>query len=126
LDLDQTIGHPRLVFETMSDVARVALMQGDQDRAIGYVVTILDGLQDSSLAEVEDPVQVYLTCYQVLRSGRDQRAESLLTAGHTVMTNRALQCSPSRRRLFLERIPAHRTLQQLWDQSRPGRAGDDR
>jgi tetratricopeptide (TPR) repeat protein len=126
LDLDQTIGHPRLVFETMANVARVALVQGDQDRAIGYVVTILDGLQDCSLTDVEDPVQVYLTCYQVLKSGLDPRAEALLAAGHTVMTNRAIQCSPSRRRLFLESIPANRTLQQLWDQSRFGHVGDDR
>jgi tetratricopeptide (TPR) repeat protein len=122
LELDRTFGYPRLVLQTMADLARVALQQDDQDRAITYVVTMLDGLQDYSLAGLEEPAQAYLTCYEVLRAGRDPRAEEWLEAAHTMLTERAAQCTPARRRLFLENFPAHRALLRLWEGSRAAQA----
>jgi tetratricopeptide (TPR) repeat protein len=120
LDLDQTSGYPHLVLETMADLARVALAQGDQDRAITCVVTIVDDLQDHSLVGVEEPVQVYLTCYQVLEATHDPGAEVLLATGHALLTEQASRCIPAQRHLFLESFPANCALQRLWDQSLTG------
>jgi hypothetical protein len=116
LDLDQSFGYPHLVFETMTDLARVALAQGDLYRAVAYVVTILDGLGNASPVGIEEPAQIYVTCYQVLKASQDPRAGALLASGYTVLTDWATKCSPARRSTFLECIPAHLTLQQLWNQ----------
>jgi hypothetical protein len=108
----------------MADLARVALVQGDHDLATSYAITILDGLQGYSLPGVEEPVQVFLTCYQVLKANRDPRAEALLAAGHALLAEQSAQCIHERRNLILYSFPAHRELHHLWQQSSVGHAGE--
>jgi predicted ATPase len=64
---------------------------------------------------LEEPVLVYLTCYQVLRAAGDPRAESVLRAGYSLLIERATQfVDEERRAQFLDNLPAHRTLVHAW------------
>ena len=59
---------------------------------------------------------VYLTCYQVLRAAGDPRAESVLTAGYSLLSKRAAQfVDDERRAQFLDNLPAHRTLDPCYN-----------
>jgi hypothetical protein len=119
LELDRTLGYRHLAVETTADLARVALTQSDMERATAYVATILGHLMEYGAAGTEEPVLLYLTCYQVLRARHDARAEELLAAGYVVLQGRAGQFEDvERRNLFLENVPAHRDLLRLWQHRR--------
>jgi hypothetical protein len=101
--------------ETTADLARVALAQGDLDQAAADAATIMDALRDADLAGAEEPIEVYLTCYHVLRASHNPRAEDALARGYALLRERAAQfAADDQRRSFLENIPAHRTLVRAW------------
>ena len=115
LELDRTLGYWHLAVETTADLARVALAQGDTERATIWVTSVLDHLKDHRAAGTEEPVLLYLTCYLVLRVRHDPRAEELLAAGHAILLERADQFEDAaRRHMFLENLPAHRDLLRMW------------
>jgi tetratricopeptide (TPR) repeat protein len=115
LELDRALGYRHLAVETTADLARVALAQADMKRARAYVATIVDQLEEHGAAGTEQPVLIYLTCYQVLRGQHDRRADDLLAAGYALLHSRAGQFEDvERRRMFLENLPSHRALWILW------------
>jgi ATP/maltotriose-dependent transcriptional regulator MalT len=114
-ELEQRIDNPLLEVDTLAGLARVALAQGQVERAAEYVASILDTLAERGVGGVEEPVRVYLTCHAVLHARREQSAEAMLTAGHTLLMERAAQFGDDDdRRMFLENLPAHRELLQEW------------
>jgi ATP/maltotriose-dependent transcriptional regulator MalT len=120
LESDQTLGYPHLAVEATADLARVALAQGSIAQAVAHAAGILADLQTDALNGAEEPVLVYLTCYQVLRVAGDPRAEAVLTAGYSLLIERATQfVDDARKAWFLDNLPAHRTLLHAWrDDSR--------
>jgi tetratricopeptide (TPR) repeat protein len=119
-DCDEALGVQHLRAETATDLARVALAQGDTARAVERVATILPDLEQGTLTGLEEPVLAYLTCYRVLRAAGDARADGVLAAGHAYLEERAAQfVDEERRTRFLSNLPAHRELLDDW-QARGG------
>jgi hypothetical protein len=115
LELDRAFGYRHLAVETTADLARVSLAQADIERARTYVATIVDHLEEHGAADTEQPVLIYLTCYQVLRGQHDRRADDLLAAGYALLHSQAGQFEDvERRSMFLENLPSHRALRILW------------
>jgi DNA-binding SARP family transcriptional activator/tetratricopeptide (TPR) repeat protein len=113
--LDELLGFQHLRVETATDLARVALAQGDTAQALARVATILPDLEHGTLAGLEEPVLAYLTCYQVLRAAGEARAEAVLAAGHAFLQERVAQfVDAERRSQFLGNLPAHRALLAAW------------
>lgn len=124
LAIDQALGYRHLAVETTADLARTALAQGNIAQASACVADILADLDNGTLAGTEEPVLVYLTCFQVLRAAGEPRAESVLAAGYALLSERAAQFDdPRRKSLFIDNLPAHRTLVAEWRDHR-ARAGD--
>jgi DNA-binding SARP family transcriptional activator len=123
-DLDETLGFAHLRAETATDLARVALAQGDTAQAAARVAAILPDLERGILAGLEEPVLAYLTCYQVLQAAGDARADAVLTAGHAFLQARAAQfVETEQRSRFLGNLPAHRELLAAWQARGAGTAG---
>jgi len=115
LAIDQALGYRHLAVETTADLARAALAQGNIAQASACVADILADLDNGTLAGTEEPVLVYLTCFQVLRAAGEPRAESVLAAGYALLSERAAQFDdPRRESLFIDNLPAHRTLVAEW------------
>jgi tetratricopeptide (TPR) repeat protein len=115
VDLDELLGLAHLRVETATDLARVALAQGDTAQAAARVAAILPELEQGTLAGLEEPALAYLTCYRVLSAVVDARADAVLAAGHAFLQDRAAQFVDARRRAqFLEQFPAHRELLAAW------------
>jgi DNA-binding SARP family transcriptional activator/predicted ATPase len=115
VDLDELLGFPHLRVETATDLARVALAQGDAARAAAHLATIVPDLAQRSLAGLKEPLLAYLTCYQVLRAAGDARADAVLAAGHAFLQERAAQfVDEEQRSQFLGNLPAHRALLAAW------------
>ena len=108
--------------EPLAGLANVHLAQGKMDLAWTQVEQILDYLESRASAAdmgrglhvTEEPFGVLLTCYHVLDSAQDPRAQDVLSYACFLLEERAAKISDGgKRRLFLENVVAHRELMAL-------------
>lgn len=119
--LFEELGLEHLAIEAIAGQALQALVSHDLATALECVDLILARQANgSSLGGTDEPLRIGLICYQVLAAARDVRAAAALTAAHVELQSRAAQIAdPVRRASFLENVPWHRELCQLWAR-RPG------
>ena len=104
-----------LATEAIAGLAGTRSMQGDRGGSLALVEQVLDFLARGPLEGVDEPVQIYLTCYHVLKDFGDRRADDVLQQAHDgLMANAAKIFDPAIRAAFLHNVPAHRELMQLW------------
>jgi predicted ATPase/class 3 adenylate cyclase len=109
------LGQPNKAAEPLAGLARIALAAGELGAALAYVADILAHLAEGTLEGADEPLRVYLTCYEALRAARDARAADILDAAHTLLRERAARIpDAATRRSFLEQVPYHRQLIALW------------
>jgi hypothetical protein len=61
-----------------------------------------------SLDGAEEPFWVFLSCFQILRAVKDQRAQAILETAYHQLQDRAAQLTDADlQRSFLENVPAH-------------------
>ena len=105
------VGIPALIAEPLAGLARVALAQGDAVRSLALIEEVLTHLETGTLDGAEEPMVVYLACYQTMRANADPRAPALLARARSELLARAAQITdPAARQMFLEQVAAHRGL----------------
>lgn len=115
LQLYQQLDIVPTLAEAQAGLARMALMQGDLVEARTHVEAILPILAAHPSIGMDEPFLVYLTCHRVLAASQDARALLLLQTGYHLLQSYANQITdPELRRSFLEKVPVHRMLQQLY------------
>jgi adenylate cyclase len=116
--LRQELRQPHLEMESRAGSARAALAQGDLAQAQGDVAAILAYLDaGSSLDGTDEPLRIYLTCYQVLQANQDGRADEILVTAHQALQERAARLADeSTRRAFLQSIPWHREIVRAYSE----------
>jgi tetratricopeptide (TPR) repeat protein len=116
IDLRRESGEQHRAVESLAGMARVSLAQEDQAEALSHVEEILDYLSLHTLDGTDEPFEVYLTCYQVLRVNDDDRVRDVLLAAEKLFNERLRNLGePELRRSFTERVPAHRRLAREWE-----------
>jgi predicted ATPase/DNA-binding SARP family transcriptional activator len=104
---------PRQV-EAQAGLARTLLARQQVKEAVTAVMPALPYLENKRLVGANDPVQVYLTVYQVLTAAGDDRAAGYLNAGQALLAELTTHLAePDLRRAFQENIPSHRAIMQL-------------
>jgi tetratricopeptide (TPR) repeat protein len=118
LQIRQSLAQPNLATEPLSGLARVALAHGDTPEAMNQVNRIIDFLDNGGTLEgTEEPLRVYLTCYQVLLVAKDQRAADLLNTAHDLLQTRIAEINnDTLRQSFLENIPHNREILSAWNE----------
>jgi hypothetical protein len=108
-----------MAIEAIAGLAGTKWKQGEGTSALSLVEQVLDYLAYQPLEGVDEPIQIYLTCYHVLRGlGDDLRAGDVLQQAHNrLMVNAEKIVDPAIRATYLENVPSHRALMQLWKQS---------
>ncbi|QRK12605.1 AAA family ATPase [Archangium violaceum] len=101
---------PHLEMESVAGLAAVALATGARQEALGYAEEILSHLQRVTLHGVEDPFQIWLTCFQVLRAQDDSRAQWVLETAHRQIQESAKRLHDRQLRHSFLAIPAHHEL----------------
>ena len=118
LDLRRGLGQAHLATEALAGLARVALAQDDPEQALAHVEEILSFLKGNTLDGTDEPLRVYLTCYRVLHTNQDPRAQVLLTTAHSLLQQHAAKIEDEAlRRSFLENVPANREITREFDAS---------
>jgi hypothetical protein len=68
-----------------------------------------------SLDGTEEPLKVYLACYQVLERTGDPRAMVVLQTAMQLLEAQASKINDEHsRRLFIENVPWRRGIEQIW------------
>lgn len=104
-----------VVAEAQAGLARAALAHSDQAAALAWVEKSLSILAEYPTFGLDEPFQIYLTCYHVLTANADPRAVPILQRGITELLHYADQITDrDLRRSFLENVPTHQALYQAY------------
>ncbi|GIV73152.1 tetratricopeptide repeat protein [Caldilinea sp.] len=113
LHLREQKGFTILGFESRAGLARAALARGDRKSAAAWVEPIAEHILNATLEGPEEPLRVYWTVYQVMRTVNDPRQNFILQSAVTLIHARAERISDANsRRLYLNQVEAHRELLQ--------------
>jgi tetratricopeptide (TPR) repeat protein len=119
LELEQT----NYAMEAVAGLARVALACDDAVEALDYAEQILHHIEttgpapdsECSFEGADEPLRIYLTCYRVLRTNDDARAEEVLEQAHHLLQDLAAKIGDEElRRSFLENVRAHREIVEAY------------
>jgi len=111
LYLRRELGQHGLAVDDLTGLAHTAMVQEDSERALEHVEEILAWIEANGTEEIEYPLQVYLTCYRVLRASQDSRAGDILNTAHRLLQERAAKISDEEMRCsFLENVATHREI----------------
>jgi predicted ATPase/class 3 adenylate cyclase len=106
-ELKQT---PRTL-ESLAGLARAALAQRNVALAQQSSEEILQYLAAHSIESLDDPFEIYLTCYRTLQANADPRAATILAQAHQLLQTRAAQLDDeTMRQSFLNNVQAHREI----------------
>ena len=116
VDLRRELGQEHLVIESQARLIRVFLGQGDLIRAQALTVEIVDYLENNTLVWGGDLMQIYLTCYQVLRACDEPKAQDILSTTYHLLQERAAKIRDEEmRHSFLENVATHREIMAEYD-----------
>jgi hypothetical protein len=116
IQLHQDLGQSRGRLAPLAGLARTHLDAGDLAFALNIVDEILEDLAAGDLYNIERPLRVYLTCYQVLQAHQDPRAKDILASAHTLLQQLVGKLEEEKLRTsFLENVPENLAIQKAWE-----------
>lgn len=119
VSIQRDLNQPNVAMEGLAGLARVVLQQTNPGRALQLVEEMLRHLTTGTLEGTDEPFRVYLTCYEVLKAGRDPRAQPLLKSTYEILQSRAdLITDPVLRHSFLTNVAAHQKIVTAWQSKR--------
>jgi DNA-binding IclR family transcriptional regulator len=126
LDLRRALRQDNLTVEPMAGLARIALIRDDRVQAMAHVEEILKHLESNpDLDGTDEPLRVYLTCYQVLSAQDDPRCLEILSAAHQLLNKQAARIGDEAvRRAFLDNMAAHQEVVAAYRELEPHKLRD--
>ncbi len=116
LTIRRDLGQHSPAMDDVAGLARIALAQNNPDLAKSHVDEILKWIDENGTGGIEYPLQVYLTCYDILKATTDERATSILNTAHTTLMDQANDITdPSLRQSFLENVASNRGIIMAWE-----------
>ena len=111
----QETGEDHLVMDSRGGLAKALWRQKSLRKALQYVDDILQEDQMQHIRGCLQPLQVYMTCYDVLLASDDSRAGWVLRMAHELLQKQAASLvDKERRRFFLENVPLHQRIISAW------------
>jgi hypothetical protein len=103
-----------LTSAAQAGLAEMALAHGDLVQALAHIDALASLLVADEPVVLDEPFEVYLTCYRVLEASGDVRAATVLQRA----VRRLSECAEgitdaALRRSFLEHVAAHRAILTL-------------
>jgi len=110
---------PAWAMDAVAGLARCALAQGRLDDARGFVTDLWTFLSEHGPKGLEQAVWAHLTCADIFDAlGQVGDARSAFEAGYRELHARAERISNAEwRKSFLENVPEHRTIVEMWEQA---------
>ena len=119
------IGRPTMPPEPIAGLARLALARDSVVEAMHLITDVVRHFDAGGTVDgTEDPLWIYLTCYDVLRAAASSRAIDFLERGHVLLMQRAGLLAAAERDSFLGQVPSHRAVVAAWAELSPVQATD--
>ena len=111
------LGARAVATDCLASLARCALAQGHPDEAGGFAAEIWTYLQEHGAKGLAFPVWAYQTCADIFDAlGEPERSRAAVEAGYRELMTLAERISDSEwRASFVENIPEHRAIVELWE-----------
>jgi tetratricopeptide (TPR) repeat protein len=115
-NLRTELGQLSLAIEPIAGLIQVALSMNDIPLASRLLEQIMIHLAEGGTLEgTEDPLRVYLACYNVLERIKDERSVQILNKAMQLLETEISQISDEQsRRRYINNVPWRRTIEQLW------------
>jgi len=113
-------GLTALVCESVTGLAGCAIIQGQLDEAQKYIHEAWDYLKEHGWIGMSNPGMVYRTCCEVFDAlGEVENAQAVIENCHQSLMEFANTINvPEWRQSFLENVPDHRALIEMWERSK--------
>jgi len=116
VNIRRALGEQNRTIESLSGLVRVALAQNQSELALTLVEEIMEHLTQDTVEGTEEPLRIYLTCYQVLQNSQDSRARACLKWAYDLLQKRlAAITDPAKRDTFIEQVASHRQIIMAWE-----------
>jgi tetratricopeptide (TPR) repeat protein len=115
---------PDYLHAAQAGLARSAFAQGQLEEARAQVEMVWQYLEKQGAGGMEFPVWAYLTCAELFDGlGEAEEAHAATEAGyHELMARAGKISNPDWRQTFMEQVPEHRELVELWERHRAEQA----
>lgn len=103
----EDLNQPAYQIEAIAGLALTAFSQNRLDHALERVETILSHLSNGGTFEgAEEPLRIYLTCYQILSSIQDTRAVEIIRNGYNFLNSSLTKIEDENtRRMLVDNVP---------------------
>jgi predicted ATPase/class 3 adenylate cyclase len=127
LDIFMEAGLEGYVLDTTAGLARCKQAMGTEDEAIDHAQKLWEYLQEQGTKGLEFPIMAYQTCASIFNAlGEGKKSKIVLEEGWNELMSRADKISDaSWRESFLENVPEHRALSEMWDRRAGAPAHDE-
>lgn len=110
------MGIPDEEFESVTGLARIALVHGSLDAAYHEIIPALEFVETRTIVYAEEPMRPYWTLYLVLQARGDANANALLERAYALLQERAVKITDETlRRSYLENVAWNRELIEAWN-----------
>ena len=116
------LGLPILVFEAQAGLVQVALENGDLAFASENAEMIVSHLMSGGTLEgAEEPLRIYLSCYQTLAKTQDPRTNTILKMAAAQLESQIARIQDENaRRRYVENVPWRRAIWDAWQSAADG------
>lgn len=122
LNLRTQLNQPSLKLEPLAGLVECALAAKKPEEALVHSQAILDHFAAGGTSEgAEEPLRVYLACYQGLQENGDERARRMLQDGYALLLENVNRLTDgTARRMYVENVPWRRAVKETWEQIQAG------
>jgi len=119
-ELAQKHGLVALDCEATASLAACAIMQGQLDAARKYIRAAWNYLKEHGWIGMGNPGKVYLMCAETFDAlGDEENYKQVLESSHQALMKVAnMKNMPGWGQSFLENVPEHRTLIEMWERNK--------
>jgi predicted ATPase/class 3 adenylate cyclase len=110
------LNQPSLALEPMAGLVQLALEVDDAEFALKWTEEVLEYLSNGGTLEgTEEPLRIYLACFQTLEMQNDPRASAVLNKAVALLDAQASRFNDDEsRRSYIENVPWRRAIRDAW------------
>ena len=114
----EELGQKGLAFEPSAGLILVALEADDISTASRETEKILLHLENGgTFGGAEEPLWIYLACFQALQKIKDPRSASVLQDAAKLLETQVSKLHDAQaREMFIQNVPCRRAIQEAWDE----------
>ena len=115
-------GLTALLYESTAGLAACAVQQGQLDEARQYVHEAWEYLKVHGWMGMGNPGKIYLICAETFDAiGEEENVQAVIEIGHSELIKVADRNNiPVWRQSFLENVPDHRAIMEMWERRKLG------